>query len=221
MQRSDQHVRDYVLGGIREGRFPPGARLPTERALCETLSVSRSTVRNALGLLEGEGRIVRLGGSGTYVAESGTAAARAGDLVRTTSPAQVMEARLAMEPQFAHLVAANGTAADFHRFEECVAGAAAAERLEGFEHWDAALHAAIAEATRNPLVGEAYRLITRARDGGEWGELKRRSLTPERRASYQAEHERIVAALRRRDAEAAEGEIRSHLLHVRANLLGR
>ena len=222
MPRNDQHVRDYLLGGIREGRFPPGARLPTERALCEALSVSRSTVRNALGLLEGEGRIVRIGGSGTYVAETGCGPAANGtDLVKTTSPAQVMEARLVIEPQLAHLIAANGTAADFDRFDECVAEGAAAERLEAFEHWDAALHAALADAARNPLVGEAYRLVTRARDGGQWGELKRRSLTPERRAIYQREHERIAAALRRRDAEAAEDEIRRHLVRVRANLLGR
>lgn len=220
MPRTDQHVRDYLSEAIGQGLYPPGTRLPTERALCETLAVSRSTVRNALGLLEGEGRIVRVPGSGTYVSEGAGAGLAKGDVLRVTSPAQVMEARLIMEPPIAHLVVANGSGADFERLEECVREGGAATTLEGFEHWDAALHAAIADAAHNPLVSEAYRLISRARERGEWGELKRRSLTPERRAHYQDEHERIVGALRRRDAEAGEREIRAHLLRVRANLLG-
>jgi DNA-binding FadR family transcriptional regulator len=219
MQRANQGVRDYILEGIEAGRFGPGVRLPTERALCETLSVTRTAVRNALAVLEGEGRVVRAPGSGTFVADiPPNAPARSNDIA--SSPAQVMEARLAFEPQMAHLVVANGTASDFARFQECVERGGSAERMEDFEYWDAALHEAIAEAARNPLIVAAYGLITQAREQGEWGDLKRRSLTDERRAHYQAEHERIVAALRRRDAQQAEEEIRAHLIRVRSNLLG-
>ncbi len=219
MLRTHHSVREYILEGIESGRFPPGFRLPTERALCDTLSVTRTTVRNALAVLEGEGLIVRAAGSGTYVAEKASNhAAGLGAII--TSPAQVMEARLAFEPQMAQLVAANGTAADFARFQECVQRGGSAERLEEFEYWDAALHEAIAEAARNPLIVTAYRLITQAREQGEWGELKRRSLTEERRRIYQQEHEAIVDALRRRDAAKAEDAIRTHLVRVRSNLLG-
>jgi DNA-binding FadR family transcriptional regulator len=119
MLRTHHSVREYILEGIESGRFPPGFRLPTERALCDTLSVTRSTVRNALAVLEGEGLIIRAAGSGTYVAEKASShSAGLGAII--TSPAQVMEARLAFEPQMAQLVAANGTAADFARFQECV-----------------------------------------------------------------------------------------------------
>jgi GntR family transcriptional regulator len=47
----------------------PGALVPTERELTATLATSRTTVRQALGELVGEGRLVRRQGSGTYVAE--------------------------------------------------------------------------------------------------------------------------------------------------------
>jgi DNA-binding FadR family transcriptional regulator len=221
MQRSDHNVREFLMSAIDSGTYAPGDRLPTERELCDQLTVSRSAVRNALAVLEGEGRIVRIAGSGTYVtgAEANINGALR-DLPQVTSPAQVMEARLTIEPQLAKLVSAHATSADFVEMQRCHEAGVKAETMEEFEKWDAALHQAIAEAAHNPLVIEAYNLITRARDQGEWGELKRRSLTPERRALYQADHALIVAALTSRDAEKGQEELRAHLLRVRANLLG-
>lgn len=219
MQAREQDIRQYLVAAIEAGEYSQGARLPTERALCEALSVSRSAVRSALAVLEGEGRIVRVAGSGTYVAERGTCEA-ASDIALMSSPAHIMEARLMIEPRLAHLVCANGTALDFAEMERCTQAGGAAQRVEVFETWDAALHEAIAVATKNPVMIEAYRVVTRARDGSEWGELKQRSLTAERRALYQSDHEAIVEALRRRDARAGEAAMRAHLLRIRENMLG-
>ncbi|MDQ1729850.1 MAG: GntR family transcriptional regulator, nutrient-sensing system regulator [Pseudonocardiales bacterium] len=47
----------------------PGSLVPTERVLTVELETSRTTVRQALSELVGEGRLVRRQGSGTYVAE--------------------------------------------------------------------------------------------------------------------------------------------------------
>jgi GntR family transcriptional regulator len=49
--------------------LPPGSSVPTERVLTVELGTSRTTVRQALSELVGEGRLVRRQGSGTYVAE--------------------------------------------------------------------------------------------------------------------------------------------------------
>jgi GntR family transcriptional regulator len=49
--------------------LPPGSPVPTERVLTVELATSRTTVRQALSELVGEGRLVRRQGSGTYVAE--------------------------------------------------------------------------------------------------------------------------------------------------------
>lgn len=210
--RGDHLVRTHLLQAIAAGTYPPGARLPTERDLCDALSVGRGAVRDALAVLEGQGRITRRAGSGTYVAPAAPPP--------QASPAQVMEARLALEPQLAHLVAANATAADLRALAQILAAGAAAPDLPGFEVCDRDLHAAIARAAGNPLVIGAYDHITAARDQDDWGELKRQSLTPARRALYQQDHTAIVTALCRRDAAGAEAALRAHLLRVRANLIG-
>jgi DNA-binding GntR family transcriptional regulator len=69
-------------------------------------------------------------------------------------------------------------------------------------------------------VGQVFKLMNQARMQGEWGMLKRRSVTPERRAAYQQEHRQLVAALRERDLERALECTRGHLQHVQRNLLG-
>ncbi|MGB9182574.1 MAG: GntR family transcriptional regulator [Solirubrobacteraceae bacterium] len=60
-------VKRHLLEFI--GSLEPGATVPTERELALDMQTSRTTVRQALGELVVEGRLVRRQGSGTYVAE--------------------------------------------------------------------------------------------------------------------------------------------------------
>jgi len=54
---------------IESGRWPAGARIPSEPELCRLLDVSRTVVRQALGALEHERLLRRRKGLGTFVAE--------------------------------------------------------------------------------------------------------------------------------------------------------
>ena len=60
-----QQLRDR----IQNEEYPPNTRIPTENELSVSMGVSRPTVRQALNLLEQEGRLTRVKGSGTYVTE--------------------------------------------------------------------------------------------------------------------------------------------------------
>jgi DNA-binding FadR family transcriptional regulator len=130
-----------------------------------------------------------------------------------------MEARLQFEPSIADLVVTHATPADFARMEECLTRGARAASVAEFEQWDAALHQSIAAATHNSFVIRVLDHINAVREQGEWGQLKQRSLTPERRAAYQLEHMRLIDALKRRDGEGARARMSEHLRHVRRNLL--
>ncbi|MTL13951.1 GntR family transcriptional regulator, partial [Nocardia seriolae] len=59
-------VFEQLVGEVLDGELAPGAALPAERALAETLGVSRPTVREALQRLAHTGLVeVRQGGSTT------------------------------------------------------------------------------------------------------------------------------------------------------------
>lgn len=60
-------VMEQIVALIAE--LEPGSPLPTERELAATFDTSRTTVRQALSALAGDGRIARTQGSGTFVAD--------------------------------------------------------------------------------------------------------------------------------------------------------
>ena len=216
-------LRESILDNLRSRAWRAGHRIPTERALSEQFGISRSTVRRVLQEFKRKQLITQTVGSGTYVTEQAQAALALGPaaaVAPTVSPAELMSARLVLEPALIDMVIGSATAADFARMNECNQNAEAANSLGEFEHWDAALHGAIADAAHNGFISSVFRLMNEARAQGEWGMLKRRSATPERRLQYQQEHRDLVAALINRDADRAKTLCLAHLLRVRANLLG-
>lgn len=62
-------IKTFVLEKIQSGEWQEGHLMPTELALCEQFSVSRMTVNRALRELSNDGLLVRIKGSGTYVAQ--------------------------------------------------------------------------------------------------------------------------------------------------------
>ena len=219
-------LRDAITENLRSRHWRAGHRIPTERELGQRYGLSRSTVRRVLADFKDKGLITQTVGSGTYVADqvqtvlSDLAARAPGAAAQAVSPAELMSARLVLEPALIELVIGNATAADFARMDDCNRRAEAATSLEDFEHWDGQLHEAIALSAHNSFIAGVFRMINEVRAQGEWGMLKRRSATPERRLAYQLQHRALVAALKDRDAERARALCLAHLLQVRTNLLG-
>jgi DNA-binding FadR family transcriptional regulator len=202
----------------------PGGRLPTERRLADEFGVTRTMVRQALTVLEAQGRISREVGRGTFLRPVGSrggspVAGGDGRDVAQVSPADVMSARKVIEPQVLPLVVAWATQRDFDEMRRCLDGGAVAENAGEFEVWDFALHHAIVLASRNQLLLAMYGVVERAREGELWGTLKLRNDSRDRREIYQADHVELVEALFARDLDQAVRVMDAHLARVEANLL--
>jgi DNA-binding FadR family transcriptional regulator len=215
-------VRSFLLGA----KAADGEKLPTERALAEDLGVSRNVIRKALAVMEIEGRVVRKVGSGTYFVKSpvgkATAGASPGPVhaqVLDVNPKQIIEARFAFEPYIAGVAAMNCTTLDLERMTECARQYHLANSFESYEVADENFHIAIAMATHNPVLISAYQSFTAANAIAEWGSIRQRLLTGDRRTASRNEHDKILAAIRDRDSGAAVGAVREHLQYVASALL--
>jgi DNA-binding FadR family transcriptional regulator len=216
-------LRETILDKLRTRVWRAGHRIPTERALSEEFGLSRSTVRRVLADLKRKRLITQTVGSGTYVTEQvheALAEMSPAATALSVSPAELMSARLVLEPALIEMAIGNATAADFARMDECNHRAELSTTLDDFEKWDTALHEAIADAAHNGFITGVFHLMSQARSQNEWGMLKRRSATPERRLEYQQEHRALVDALKNRDAQRAKALCLAHLVHVRVNMLG-
>lgn len=228
---AERALRDELERSISS---QPGLRLPTERALGQRFGLGRAVVRRVLEDYKRRRLIVQVVGRGTFVAEEAglrmaVDALEEGGLRSTdhatsgavdVSPAELMAARLAIEPALLDMVVANATAVDFALMDECNDRAEAAQALEDFELWDARFHEAVAKAAHNGFVARVLRLMNDVRGQAAWGALKRRSVTPQRRIEYQKDHRALAEALRQRDVDRARACCVEHLLRVRANMLG-
>jgi DNA-binding FadR family transcriptional regulator len=219
MMAVEQSLRSLLAEGAQAGTFGPGSKLPTERALVEQLAAPRSAIRRALDVLERDGLVIRHVGRGTFLTEAVLQPVEGAPA--NTSPAEIMQVRLLLEPQVATLAARVATQADLDRITECLDAGGGSEDFEGFEAWDARLHRAIAQAAHNGLLMNMFDVLNTARALPVWGTLKRRTSTPELRRCYHDEHTAIVDALRDRDPAGAGEAMRTHLENVSDNLLGR
>ena len=215
--KSAAAIATQLRQAILDGVYVDGERLPAERQLAAALSSSRTTVREALRILEHNRLVSRRVGSGTFV----TFRPEAGedDVAEVTSPIELVEVRIAVEPHMVRLATLHATLRDLDRIAEAL-DALEAEGLsaEGFTHHDRTFHQAIADATRNPLMVSLYRQINHVRGHRQWNAMKDKVLTVESMAAYNREHRALYDALRARDADLAVEIVLRHLDAARQQL---
>lgn len=201
---------EQVLDLIMSRRIAPGTLLQ-ERRLAEHLQMSRTPVRDALLMLEGEGLLVRQGSRGLQVKSMNVE-----DFIENLS------IRKLLEPEAARLAA--GRIAEEHLaslkdrlqalIRQAEAGGGAPERSD-VRRIDEELHSAISDAAGNRQMAAIIRTL---RLQTQFFDL--RSI-PERFEATCREHFMIVEALRGDRPDEAANAMRTHLDGVRASIIAR
>lgn len=65
-----EQVKEHIVRKIQDGSWPAGHRLPSEHELVVQFDISRMTANRALRELAAQGRVVRVAGVGSFVAEN-------------------------------------------------------------------------------------------------------------------------------------------------------
>ena len=214
-----RRVLDAIRHIVLDNLLPSDGRLPTERQLAAEFGAGRRAVRRALDQLESEGLVWRKQGKGTFAGQPpDPTEALAAEIVSEVDPLTAMEARLCIEPALAEMCARRATAEDVERLRKLAERTHDAEGADSAELWDGALHRAIARIAGNRLMLTAFTLIDEVRMGAEWQSKRHRARTPETRALYDAQHQRIIDAIDARDGRAAADAMRAHLTDLFENL---
>lgn len=209
---------------ILAGEFDEGTALPTERALVEQTGAGRTTVREALRVLESRGlvaiRLGRAGGAFVRRPDEESLASTVGLVIRGQGldPAVVHETREAIEPSCAELAARHRDDADLAHLERAGAAMDAAGDHEAVLAANLEWHLAVADASHNEiLVGLMRALSTAIHDATDDEDV----VDDRARAATRAEHRAIVAAIRAGDAAAARRRMARHVHGAAAALTGR
>ena len=213
-------VAERLVQEISDRRLNPGDELPRERHLAQVYRVGRSSVREALRMLESRGLIAPLGSGRLVVADYGNPLNQSLALLLQMHDGdlrELFEVRRILEVESAGLAASRRTDADLAAMAEALRhmerGLQSPERYVG---GDVRFHMAVATATHNRMATHVMRAIR---------DVLHRALlsiyhipgSPERSLG---QHQRILDAVTARRPAQARLRMRQHLLRVEADVGG-
>ena len=211
---------DVLEQRILDGSFAAGGRLPTEFELGQRLGVSRTVVRDALRVLEARGLIEVKRGSGTRVRATTADAymnAAATLLIRSDlTIGDLLDARAALESQFALLATRNREREDVERMSAALG--AFAEAVERRDPAAAArghveFHTELVRATRLPaldiLVGPLQQMMLAT-------SLVPSGIEPDDPRGWRVEtHRALFVAVERQSLDEVEAALAEHWTYTR------
>jgi GntR family transcriptional regulator, transcriptional repressor for pyruvate dehydrogenase complex len=207
-------VAERLVQEISDRRLNPGDELPRERQLAEAYRVGRSSVREALRMLESRGLIAAPGGGRLVVADYTNPLNQSLALLLRLHDGdlrELFEVRRILEVESAGLAALRRTDQDLEAMRAALRsmrqGLRSAERYVG---GDVHFHLAVAAATHNRMATYVMQAIR---------DVLHRALlsiyhipgSPQRSIG---QHDQILAAITDRRAELAREQMRRHLLRV-------
>ena len=217
-------VVEVFTKAIQSGELKPGDKLPTESAIMEQHSVSRTVVREALSHLQAGGLVATRHGIGTFVKEAVPAnmGLLADTIVTLRDVLAILELRICLETEAAWLAASRRSDEQAAQLQELLAamGRSIDNPEGGKVADDVQFHLLIAQSTGNKYFVEILThlgsaIIPRAR-------LNAAKLAHDDPRAYlhrvHREHEDICRAIVRKDAEAARAAMRTHLSNSRERL---
>lgn len=215
--RLSDSIVEAIEGMMAEEGFLPGDKLYSENELVRMFKVGRSSIREAVRILEVRGRVSVLQGKGIFVSPS----SRYEDNLpfirwlkdNEDSLWDHFEVRLILEPKMAERAASRATDEDvqvLRRAHEAFSGDLAAGNMTALIGADKVFHRCIARATGNRTMYSLMKTMTTSLSEGWITSLH----VPARWEKTVLEHGEILDAIGGRDRERAKESMEVHLLNA-------
>lgn len=206
-------VIDSIRESIMNGTYPIGTKLPAEIQLCKMLSVSRSTVREAMRSLQAEGYVELISGKGAFVRDNQSHdydAIRSWFIESAPTLKDTTDVREALETVQVRMAVSRATdeeVAQLETIHQNFIAQNAQANVAALAALDEEFHTQICRMSHNPLLLKINELLAM--------ELKRyRLMSISVKTSSEntiREHELIITALKERDSQKAAAYMLAHL----------
>src|SRR5471030_3421920 len=220
LMRLYQEIGGHLRRDIHGGKYAPGDRLPPERDIAESFSVSRSVVREALIMLELEKVVDVRKGSGVYVLpppeNSQPEGADSG-----YGPFELLQARQLLESEVAAFAAMQATKADILKMRDAIElERGFIERGEADETADELFHTLLAQSSQNSVLANMVADLWQIRKHSPmWQGIQQHVGKSSHDQQWLLDHQKILQAVLRRDPKAAKQAMWQHLENVKIMLL--
>lgn len=195
---------------IADGVFRPGCKLPPERDLARRFGVNRSSLRQALKVLQIIGALSQRVGDGTYLNKDVTEILNEPltflRLIGDVTDDELFEARLIVETELAGRAAERATTADLAAMRRAITDMELSHNEQERLDADLAFHEAIFEASGNRVCKLIFRVIAR-QVLASMGRIAPRMQI----AQPLAFHKAVYDAIGRRDTAEAKARMAEHL----------
>jgi len=212
-----QRISNLLIERIRSGHFSSGQPLPSERDLAKQMGVSRSSVREALIVLEISGWVEIRTGNGVFVNQNlpSDNESRRDD----AGVEELLQAREIIEGEIAALAAQNATDEQRDELAQIMVDMEreTADNVE-FHALDKRFHLLIGSMTGNSVLRDMAEYLWNKRYSPLFLHFETYYAGRDISVDMAHDHEKIVAAICSRDVNAARKAMQSHLNHVYQSL---
>jgi GntR family uxuAB operon transcriptional repressor len=216
-ERLYQRISNLLIERIRSGHFVSGQPLPSERDLAKQMGVSRSSVREALIVLEISGWVEIRTGNGVFVKQDlpSDAESRRDD----AGVEELLLAREIIEGEIAALAAKNASDEQLAELAQIMADMAR-ETSDNFEFHslDKRFHLLIGAMTGNSVLRDMAEYLWNKRYSPLFLHFENYYAGRDISVDMANDHQKIVEAISARDVQAARLAMQSHLNHVYLSL---
>ncbi len=224
--RLSERVIEAIKHMIIEEQFEPGDKFYSENELTQKLQVSRSSIREAVRILEATGQVNVQHGKGIFIADSLQQELEGFSQWLKTNESSILDhfdVRLIIDPKAAAYAAQNADAEDVRKMEEVCcdfADQVEGENTAAIIKCDEEFHMLLAKSTKNKTLHFLMKTMTKSLPEGWISSLH----IPGRAQKTIDEHRSIIEAIKVGNSERAEHAMMDHLnnaLHdIRASING-
>jgi len=214
--RLSESVIDVIKQMIADDGFKPGDKFYSENELTKKLGVSRSSIREAMRMLEVSGQVSVKQGKGIFICDVHGQQLKAFATWLKNNEQSIkdnFEVRLIIEPKAARRAAENADKEDIRKMQQACADFAQFAKENNTEEviqCDRRFHRLLAGATKNSTLHVLMKSMTTSLPNGWISSL----YTPGRIEKTVSEHADILEAIKNGDKLAAENAMTRHLVNA-------